>query len=406
MKIVTMIKRNLITFGCVLFFAPFGALADNETEKSDTTAAVNTDNKVEVPVETVPTAEVAEVMFTDAITEFENDEIPLDSQIFFGHIEQLEFEIPLDFNSEVKRFIDYFGTSWQPKLKEMLTLSDYYFPIYESVLDKKDLPLELKYVSVIESALNPYATSRSGAVGLWQFMPYTGKLYDLKIDRYQDERRDIVKSTEAAAQYFKDMSLVFDDWLVVIASYNCGPGNIRKAIRRSGGKTGFWEIYPYLPKQTQHYIPSFIAVAYLMNFHQQHGILPAFVESPTKDITKVSVSPNHRLKAISELLEIEVSEIRKLNPSLKSDNIPVNVETMEIYLPTEKALNFIDKEGEILVLSESYKPVVQEITYVVRRGDSLQAIANKKGCSVGEIKEWNNLRSNMIHPGNRLKLYL
>ena len=302
--------------------------------------------------------------------------------------------------SEVKRFIDYFGTSWQSKLKEMITLSEHYFPVYESILDKNDLPLELKYVSVIESALNPYATSRSGAVGLWQFMPYTGKIYDLKIDRYQDERRDVKKSTAAAAHYFKDMSLVFDDWLVVIASYNCGPGNIRKAIRRSGGKTGFWEIYPYLPRQTQNYIPSYIAVAYLMNFYETYGIFPAYVEKPETNVTKVVCNPNHNLKAISEILEMTVEDIRTLNPPLKSNNIPINVTEMEIYLPNEKALNFIEKEGKILQLSETYKPAVVEAVYVVRRGDSLGAIANRKGCSVREIKEWNNLRSNTIHPGN------
>lgn len=386
------------------------AVADHENEKPDSTeeatkklVASNAEEKLS---ETEPKVEVPTVVFTDEITDFFENEIPVDSATFFNHVNSLEFQIAMDYNSEVKRFINYFGTSWQSKLKQMITLSEHYFPMYESILDKNDLPLELKYVSVIESALNPYATSRSGAVGLWQFMPYTGKIYDLKIDRYQDERRDIEKSTEAAAHYFKDMSLVFDDWLVVIASYNCGPGNIRKAIRRSGGKTGFWEIYPYLPRQTQNYIPSYIAVAYLMNFYEHYGIFPAYVEKPEANVTKVICNPNHNLKAVAEILGMSLEEIRTLNPPLKSDNIPANVTTMEIFLPSDKALTFIDKEGEILLLSESYKPSIQEVVYVVRRGDSLAAIANRKGCSVVEIKDWNNLRSNMIHPGNRLKLYL
>ncbi|MFT5513616.1 MAG: membrane-bound lytic murein transglycosylase D [Bacteroidia bacterium] len=404
------LKKQYIKVFFILLLSTQVAFADHEDEKSDSTKDLAVESNTTDEQSSSNDSNLADaespVLFTDEITEFFDNEIPVDSGLFFKHINSLEFQISMDYNSEVKRFIDYFGTSWQSKLKEMITLSEHYFPVYESVMDKNDLPLELKYVSVIESALNPYATSRSGAVGLWQFMPYTGKFYDLKIDRYQDERRDIEKSTEAAAHYFKDMSLVFDDWLVVIASYNCGPGNIRKAIRHAGGKTGFWEIYPYLPRQTQNYIPSYIAVAYLMNFYEHYNIFPAYVEKPETEITKVLCSPNHNLQAVAETLGMTLEDIRKLNPPLKSNNIPANVTSMEIYLPNDKALTFIDKEAEILVLSESYKPAMQEIVYVVRSGDSLGAIANRKGCSVTEIKEWNNLRSNTIHPGNRLKLYL
>ncbi len=404
------LTKNILFTGIAGFLALSGyATEEKEIEKTDSNGVeqpVVAETKSAETTDNQATKETTAVFFTDEITEFEDGVFPVDSSMFFSHVQSLEFRIPLDYNSQVKRFIEYFGTDWQAKLKQMITLSEHYFPIYETILDKNDLPLELKYVSVIESALNPYATSRSGAVGLWQFMPYTGKIYDLKIDRYQDERRDVVKSTEAAAKYFKDMSLVFDDWLVVIASYNCGPGNIRKAMRRSGGKTGFWEIYPYLPTQTKNYIPSFIAVAYLMNFYDQYGIYPAWIEMPSKDITKVTCTPNHNLKAMSEVLGIDVKEIRTLNPQLKSDNIPVNVKSIEINLPNDIAYQFIEKEGDILALSESYTPAVVETVYVVRRGDSLNAIANRKGCSVNEIKEWNNLRSNMIHPGNRLKLYL
>jgi len=402
------VRKNVYGFTLAAILFGQQVFAENEVVKTDSTEDTTPTTEALVDGEAAVTEEVdaKPVFFTDEITAFQDDEIPVDSGLFLQHVNSLEFQIPMDYNAEVKRFIDYFGTSWQSKLKEMITLSEHYFPVYESILDKNDLPLELKYVSVIESALNPYATSRSGAVGLWQFMPYTGKIYDLKIDRYQDERRDIEKSTAAAANYFKDMSLVFDDWLVVIASYNCGPGNIRKAIRRAGGKTSFWEIYPYLPRQTQNYIPSYIAVAYLMNFYEHYGIFPAYVDKPEANITKVVCNPNHNLQAVAEILEMTVEEIRILNPPLKSNNIPANVSTMEIYLPNDKALTFIDKEGEILVLSESYKPAIQEVVYVVRRGDSLGAIANRKGCSVQEIKEWNNLRTNTIHPGNRLKLYL
>jgi len=345
-------------------------------------------------------------VFSAELTVFENNELPVDSATFFNHVAGLEFQIPLDFNSEVKHYIDYFGTSWQVRLKEMITLSQYYFPKYEAILDKNNLPLELKYISVIESALNPYAVSRSGAVGLWQFMPYTGKIYNLQIDRFQDQRRDVDLSTQAACNYFSDMSEVFDDWLVVIASYNCGPGNVRKAIKKAGGKTGFWEIYPYLPAQTQHYIPSFIAVAYLMNFYEHYGILPSFVEQPSSDVAVVNCTPNHHLKAISEVLEIPIDEIRKINPALKSEDMPQNVSQINLNLPTSVAYAFIEYEGLILEKSEEYKAQIVEHIYIVKRGDSLPAIANRHGCSVTELKQWNGLTSSLIHPGKQLKLYL
>jgi len=322
------------------------------------------------------------------------------------HVRSLESQIPLDFNSEVKRFIDFFGVDWQPKLRKMLTLQEFYFPAYEAMLDKYDLPLELKYISVIESGLNPHATSVAGAVGLWQFMPYTGKIYDLSVDRNLDERKHIEKSTEAACRYFKDMSRTFDDWLVVIASYNCGPGNIRKAIRRSGGKTGFWEIYPYLPSQTRHYIPSFIAVAYLMNFADHYGILPAAVDAPEHGFMNVTVTKDLSIDAIATALNMPKADLLEWNPALKNGRIPNNKESIELYMPKDKCYHFLECEQDIREMSEEMIPEVQEKVYVVRRGDSLQLIARKMGCSVGEIKDWNQLRSTLIHPGQKLILYL
>lgn len=340
------------------------------------------------------------------VIEFPDNKLPVDSARFFCHVQQLEFQIPLDYNSEVKRFIDFFGTSWQPKLKDMMTVSSEFFPIYEATLDRYDLPLELKYISVIESALNPYATSRSGAVGVWQFMPYTGKLFDLDIDRYADERRDVEKATEAAAQYFKQMSEMYDDWLVVIASYNCGPGNINKAIRRAGGKTGFWDIYPYLPTQTKNYIPSFIAVAYLMNFGDDYGILPSPVSSPQVSLGSVTCTTSYDLAVISEVLDIPLDSIKKCNPQLKSDMLPRNKEAYELKLPEELCYCFVEEQKRIEELSKEKGSSVQEEYHTVRRGESLMLISRKYGCSVSELKEWNNLRSELIHPGQKLVMYL
>lgn len=337
---------------------------------------------------------------------FENNIIPVDSGIFFNHVNQLESEIAMDYNAHVKRMIDFFGVEWQPKLKEMLTLSEHYFPIYEQILDKHDLPLELKYISVIESGLNPYAESYAGAVGLWQFMPYTGKIFDLDIDRYSDERRDIEKATDAAARYFKQMSTLYDDWLVVIASYNCGPGNVNKAIRKAGGKTGFWEIYPYLPRQTRNYIPSFIAVAYLMNFADDYGISPAPVDRPNYAMGKVSCSSEYSLNAISEVLNISVDSLKGFNPSLKSDYLPQNKTSIELRLPAELCYCFVEENDRIKEISKAYKAAIREEYHTVRRGESLLLISKKYGCSVSELKNWNNLNSALIHPGQKLVLYL
>ncbi|MCB9246166.1 MAG: transglycosylase SLT domain-containing protein [Flavobacteriales bacterium] len=376
--------------GGMLLLAGGTAFGATEHEPTDTAVSVRS-------AASVPSYELAV---------FENNLIPVDSTLFMEHVAQLEFQIPLDYNAEVKRLINYFGVKWQDKLKDVLTLSSFYFPVYESALDKYNLPLELKYISVIESALNPHATSSAGAVGLWQFMPYTGKIYDLSIDRYVDERKHIEKSTEAACQYFSDMSKSFDDWLVVIASYNCGPGNVRKAMRASGGKTGFWEIYPYLPSQTRTYIPSFIAVAYLMNFAQYYGITPSPVDVPEHGFKYVEASKDCSLDAIAEAIGTPKSQLLAWNPALRAGQIPVNKSAFPLYMPEDKCYAFLECQPEIQSKSESLIPAVQERTHTVRRGESLQLIARKHGCSVTEIKRWNHLKSNVIHPGQRLHLYL
>lgn len=338
--------------------------------------------------------------YSDEIVEFEDNKLDLDSATFFTHMNRLEYEIPMDYNGEVKRYINMFATSWQPKLKEMISLKEYYFPIYESILDQYQLPTEIKYLSVIESALNQEAVSVSGAVGLWQFMPYTGKIYGLQINSYVDERKSVEKATHAACHYFMDMKKQFDDWLVVLASYNCGPGNIRKAIRRSGGKTGFWEIYPYLPRQTRNYVPKYIAMAYLLNNYGHYGISPVKMDVPG-ELSTVKCLPAYNITAIAKILDISEGEILKYNPVLRSKRLPQNG-AFDLYLPANLCIEFYEKELAILELSETLKPQVTEIKYTVRRGESLPLIARKNNCSVSELKEWNQLRSNTIHPGQKL----
>ena len=348
---------------------------------------------------------------------FENNKMPLNETEFISNARLLESEIPMQYNGEVHKLINYFGTSWQSKLKEMIVVSNYYFPIYEEIFDKYDMPLEMKYLSVIESALNPQATSKSGAAGLWQFMHATGKIFDLKVNNYVDERRNVEKSTEAACQYLKKMYGTYGDWLLVIASYNCGPGNVNKAIRKAGGgKRTFWEIYPYLPRETQNYVPALMAMTYLMNFHETYGITPSVaVESKTR-LVQVVCNSEYCYEVICSTLDISADELRSFNPELKKTSLPSVKSSFKLKLPYDKALMFWQLEDSISEASLRIKtwkaPVTEEPivasknskskTYKVKRGDSLPAIAKKFDCKVWQIRSWNGLKSNKIYPGQKL----
>lgn len=346
------------------------------------------------------------------IVEFENDQIPVDEILFNEHISELEFVIPMVYNSYVKRQIDYFGTRWQHRLKEVLSKSEFYFPIYEEIMDKNDMPLELKYLSVIESALNPYAVSRSGAVGLWQFMPATGRIFDLQQSYVMDERRSVEKSTEAAASYLKSMYEMFGDWHVAIASYNCGPGNVRKAIRYSG-RTDFWGMLPYLPKETQNYVPKFIAMAYIMSFHDRYGI----TAMPEIDIIgkyhPVYCKTGLSFSIIADYLEIDKEYLMSLNPELKEKVIPNSSNGYWLNIPVEKVERFYVLENDIQVCSveddlakkemEAAQPKV--IYHTVKKGECLPIIAKKYGCSVSQLQTWNNIKGSLIYPNQKLKIY-
>jgi membrane-bound lytic murein transglycosylase D len=343
--------------------------------------------------------------YSNSITYFPNDQLVVPSEVFIKRMASLEYEIPMDYNEHVAHYIDVFATSWQHKLKEVITLSYVYFPIYEELLDREGVPMEIKYLSVIESALNPVAVSRAGAVGPWQFMPATGRLYKLDINSQVDERSHIEHSTLAASKYLKSMYVTYGDWLVALASYNCGPGNINKAIRRSGGKRTFWEIYPYLPQQTRNYIPKYIAMAYLMNFHQAHDIKPAFPQFPL-EYSRVRVTKEHNFEAIRDVLALSDDEFFFLNKQFKHDGLPYGLEEEYLWLPSSKATEFVLKEEDILALSVSEEYQKKTITVVVKRGESLPVIARRNQCTVTELKSWNNLRSNVIHPGQKLVVHL
>lgn len=355
----------------------------------------------------------------DAKVNFENNKMPLSEEDFIEYSRHLESEIPMQYNAQVQRLINYFGTTWQGKLKDMIVVSNYYFPIYEEIFDRYNMPLEFKYLSVIESALNPYAVSVSGAAGLWQFMHATGKMFDLRVNNYVDERRNVEKSTEAACQYLRSMYKVYGDWFLVIASYNCGPGNVNKAIARSGGKRTFWEIYPYLPKETQNYVPSFIAMSYLMNFYDKYGITPSMSTVQKPRLVKVVCNSEYCYEVICSTLDLSADELKAYNPELKKPAIPSQNTSFNLKLPYEKALMFYEMEDSIMTNSMRFKtwkaPVIEEPvsksrhakstgtkTYKVKKGESLPAIARKFNCKVWQIRSWNGLKSNTIYPGQKL----
>ena len=353
--------------------------------------------------------------------EFVNNKIPLSEAEFINNSRLLESGLPMQYNTEVHKLINYFGTSWQSKLKEMIVVSNYYFPIYEEIFDKYDMPLEMKYLSVIESALNPNATSKAGAAGLWQFMHATGKMFDLKVNNYVDERRNIEKSTQAACQYLKSMYATYGDWFLVIASYNCGPGNVNKAIRKSGGKRTFWEIYPFLPKETQNYVPALIAMTYIMNFHENYCIMPSIINQNKPRLVPVKCKSNYGYDVICNTLDLGTDELRSYNPELKKTELPNISNGFILRLPYEKAIMFWQLEDTISQASLKQKtwkaPVTEESVYSkskqsgskyykVKRGESLPYIAKKFDCKVWQLKSWNGLKTNKIYPGQKLVVKL
>ncbi len=342
----------------------------------------------------------------------ENGELPeFPATLIQQRMNNLGSEVQLEYNSYVKGFIDLYGRKKKELTSRILGLSDYYFPIYEEVLDKNNLPLELKYLSVVESALNPKATSWAGAAGPWQFIYSTGIRYGLTINSYVDERRDVYKSTQAACDYFNDSYKLYGDWLLVIASYNCGPGNVNKAIRRSGGKKNFWEIQHYLPRETRGYVPAFIAVVYLMNYAEEHGLKPTPADLHSV-IERVEVDQMLTFEQLASALKISPEHLYDLNPHMKKEMVPDLGITQSIYLPYQQAMLYAsirDSIRNMPMYDEEGRPYrmdisVEKVRYKVRRGDNLYSIAKKYHVSSADIKEWNIISRNRVVPGRYLTI--
>ena len=341
----------------------------------------------------------------------------------------IESPIPYTFNRDVKGFIDLYGLKKREQVSRMLGLSEYYFPYFEQVLEKKGMPHELKYLAVVESALNPTAVSSAGAVGMWQFMYYTGKMYDLNINSYVDDRRDPYLATEAAANYLSDAYDLFGDWFLAIASYNCGAGNVRKAIRRSGGKRTFWEIYPYLPRETRGYVPAFIAASYIFKYNREHNIYPVEIHIPLA-VDTVKISEEISFAPIAQVLDVDIQLLRDLNPQFKRDFIPARVKPYVLRLPSTKAWAFCTMKDSIYICYNKERggdltttttqvalraptPAASAtnsnnklIYHTVRKGDVIGQLADKYHVSTYSIKRWNNLRSNTIYLNQKLKIYV
>jgi membrane-bound lytic murein transglycosylase D len=331
--------------------------------------------------------------------------------------------IPLDYNDKTKAFINMYTRTKRDLVPYILGLSDYYFPIFEAELDKREMPLELKYVPVIESALKPRAVSRAGAVGLWQFMYPTAKMNGLTITSYVDERKDPLKSTEAACKYLADLYGMFGDWQLAIAAYNCGPGNVRKAIRRSGGKTSFWEIYNYLPRETRGYVPAFIAAAYFFKYHEEHNIGIEKIDMPLV-VDTVMVEDYVHLSDIASQFNIELDLVRELNPQYRVDIVPASKSrSYALILPMEYSLVFSEStdtlykqyvarkgtrtSAPVSYTSSSYSVEGKTaVYYTVKSGDNLGYIADWYDTYVSTIKSWNGMYSSNIRVGQKIKLYV
>lgn len=323
----------------------------------------------------------------------------------------------LDYNVEVKRYIHVYANKRREQVSRMLGLSAYYFPMFEEVLDRYDLPLELKYLAIVESALNPTARSRVGAAGIWQFMFGTARLQGLKVSSYIDERHDPFRSTEAACKYLSQLYSIFGDWNLALAAYNSGPGNVSKAIRRSGGKRTYWEIRPYLPRETRGYVPAFIAVNYIMNHAEDHLIYPRSVMPSYFQTDTVYIREKVSFDQIAKLTGIDKDEIRFLNPAYRHQIIPkVESNPCKLVLPASRMGVFISHEDSIYKLAAAdfkrkevklptYVELDQRIRHKVRRGEVLGTIAEKYGVSVSSIRRWNGLRGNTIRIGQRLNIY-
>ncbi len=333
---------------------------------------------------------------------------------YISRLQKLPTVIEMPYNQIVRQYIEMYANRRSDLVEKMLSLSLYYSPIFEDALERYGLPNELKYLPIIESALNPNAVSRAGAAGLWQFMPSTATGEGLEVNSLIDERRDPIKSSDAAAVLLKKFYDIYKDWNLVLAAYNCGPGNVNKAIKNAGNKTDYWEIYPYLPKETRGYVPAFIAATYIMNNFGLHGISPAVARAPIVTDT-VHVTDRVHFKQISEVMGLSMDELRILNPQYRQDIIPGNIKPYILILPSVQAYCYKANIDSILghdrnsyatrTVAEPAVRTEPTVKYhTVKKGETLNSIASSYGVTQGSIMTSNRLKSTKLKVGKKLKI--
>lgn len=355
-----------------------------------------------------------------AKSEFAFDEVPTyPDSVYAERIEALNLESPfeLTYNQEVQKYINVYAVKKRELTAKVLGLSEIYFPMFEEALDRFDMPLEIKYLAVVESALNPTAGSSAGAKGLWQFMYGTGKVYGLKVSSMVDDRFDPMKSTIAACEHLTDLYNMYGDWSLALAAYNSGAGNVNRALRRAGGTKNYWAVWPFLPRETRGYVPAFIAVNYVMNYAPEHNIYPMRPGMFYFDIDTVTVSDVLAFDQLNEMIGVPMDELKFLNPQFKKEIIPATKnKTYILRLPRQYVDDYLNNEQSLyayktkkgierdVLLAEVQKAKDRNI-HIVRSGESLGLIAKKYRVYVSQLKSWNNLRSNTIYPGQKLVIY-
>ncbi|GAB4514690.1 MAG: hypothetical protein Tsb004_23040 [Allomuricauda sp.] len=365
-------------------------------------------------------------LFSDMLLEVQNGPgqdsifvVDLPTDTLKARLARMNEKTPFNitYNSSLESVIKSFLTRRRDLMQRMMTASQFYFPLFEQELDNQNIPLEIKYLAIVESALNPKAMSRVGAKGLWQFMYSTGKMYGLDVSSYVDERHDPIMATKAASKYLSRLYDIFGDWDLALAAYNSGPGNVNKAIRRSGGYENYWNIRPFLPRETAGYLPAFLATMYIFEYAEEHGLQYKKAERPYFETDTIHVKNLITFDQISKLVDISKEELEMLNPAYKLNIIPkVEGKNYALRLPTSKIGKFVANEEEIYAfvkkeLDSLEKPLPSMITaqdqirYRVKSGDYLGKIAERYGVGVSQIKRWNGLRSNNLRVGQRLTIF-
>lgn len=341
------------------------------------------------------------------------DSVPRpDGATIAARLKKLDAKTPMDlsYNEHVQAYIDLYLVKARSVTAKIIGLTEIYNPLFEQMLDKYNIPLELKFLPIIESALNPRVKSWAGAMGLWQFMYPTGKMYGLEVNSYVDERCDPIKATEAACKYLKYLYSWYKDWNLALAAYNAGPGTINNAIRKSGGKTNYWDIFPYIPKETRGYVPAFIAANYFMNHYVDHNLVPFDTKKQYFAFDTVHVNRKLDLKNVSTVLKINYDDLAYMNPVYKTNIVPGDDKVCHLFLPKNKVADFIMNADSIYnynkkadVASDGGEQIKQYVK--VRKGETLKGVSLRVGVTVSDLKKWNNIKGTYIKAGRWLVYY-